>query len=239
MHGVHVLDNPVWHALAGPQATVAEGTELALRYDPAVSVFAAVPDEATVASWDELRTLVGPGGAAVIVRDLVPVPPGWTERFRAPGTQMVCDRPVTDVPGIAPLDVLPLSSADVREMLDLVKRAQPGPLQARTIELGTYLGIRDGGTLVAMAGTRMHLPGYTEISAVCTDDEHRGRGLAKVLVGRMVDEILGRGETACLHAVTTNTPAIRLYETLGFSIRREMDFALLSPEDLRGPSSGR
>ncbi len=97
----------------------------------------------------------------------------------------------------------------------------------RTIELGTYLGIRDQGALVAMAGTRMHLDGFTEISAVCTDDEHRGRGLAKLLVARLVDEILGRGEVACLHVVTTNTPAIRLYESLGFTTRREMDFALL------------
>jgi predicted GNAT family acetyltransferase len=62
---------------------------------------------------------------------------------------------------------------------------------------------------------------------VCTDDAHRGRGLAKVLVARLVDDILGRGETACLHAVSTNTPAIRLYEALGFTTRREMDFALL------------
>ncbi len=235
---MHVLDNPVWHALAGPQATVAEGRDLALRFDPDVSVFAAVPDDAGPESWDALREVVGPGGMAVLVRDLVPVPPGWAERFRAPGTQMVCDRPVTGVPGIAPLAVARLGTADVPEMLDLVERAQPGPLLPRTIELGLYLGIRDHGALVAMAGTRLHLPGYTEISAVCTDDAHRGRGLAKVLVGRMVDEILGRGETACLHAVSTNTPAIRLYETLGFTTRREMDFALLSPEGLRRPTSG-
>ena len=112
-------------------------------------------------------------------------------------------------------------------MMDLVDRTRPGPFLPRTIELGTYLGMRDHGALVAMAGTRMHLPGFTEISAVCTDDEHRGRGLAKVLVGRLVDEILGRARIACLHAVSTNTPAIRLYETLGFTTRKEMDFALL------------
>ena len=113
-------------------------------------------------------------------------------------------------------------------MMGLVERAQPGPLLARTIELGPYLGIRDGDALVALAGTRMRLPGFTEISAVCTDADHRGRGLAKVLVGQLVDGILGRGEVACLHAVSSNTPAIRLYEALGFTVRREMDFALLS-----------
>ena len=81
---MHVLDNPVWHALTGPQATVAEGDALALRYDPEVSVFAAVADEPARASWDALGALVGAGGSAVVVRDVVGVPPGWTERFRAP-----------------------------------------------------------------------------------------------------------------------------------------------------------
>jgi predicted GNAT family acetyltransferase len=230
---VHVLDNPVWHALAGPQTAVAEGDALALRFDPTVSVFAAVADDPTDASWDALHQLVGPGGTAILVRDVVPVPPGWTERFRAPGTQMVCDRPVTDVPEIASLEVRQLTAADVPDMLELVKRTRPGPFLPRTVELGPYLGIRGGGALIAMAGTRMHLPGYTEISAVCTDDAHRGRGLAKVLVARMVEEILGRDEHAFLHAVTTNTPAISLYQQLGFTTRREMDFALLGVSEPR------
>jgi predicted GNAT family acetyltransferase len=229
MHAVHVLDNPVWHALTGPQATVAVGNDLARRYDPAVSVFAAVPDRPGAPSWDALRDVVGPGGAAVVVRDRVAVPPGWTEQFRAAGTQMVCDHPVRGIPEVEPFEVCHLGAGDVPEILDLVERAQPGPMLERTIELGPYLGIREeDGALVALAGTRMHLAGYTEISAVCTDDRHRGRGLAKIVVGRLVDDILGRGEVACLHAVSTNLPAIRLYESLGFVVRREMDFALLA-----------
>ncbi len=227
MPGVHVLDNPAWHALSGPQATVAEGNGLALRYDPEVSVFAAVPDEPAAEHWDALHELVGPNAAAVVVRDIVPVPPGFTERFRMPALQMVCDHPVGGIDEVAPLDVVRLGPGDVPEMIGLVERAQPGPMARRTIELGSYLGMRDRDALVALSGTRMRLPGFTEISAVCTDDQHRGRGLAKVLVGRMVDEILGRGEVACLHVVHNNTPAIRLYESLGFTTRREMDFALL------------
>ena len=226
---VHVLDNPVWHALSGPQSTVAEGNDRARRYDPTVSVFAAVPDAPTAQSWEALRQLIGPGGAAVLVRDVVPVPSGWTDRFRAPGTQMVCDRPVDGAPEDAPFEVERLDAAAVPEMMDLVERAQPGPMLQRTVELGSYFGMREDGALVALAGTRMHLPGYTEISAVCTDERVRGRGLAKILVGRLVDEILERDEVACLHVVSTNTPAIALYESLGFTTRREMDFALLSP----------
>jgi predicted GNAT family acetyltransferase len=175
-----------------------------------------------------LRELVGPGGAAVVVRDVVPVPPGWTERFRLPGFQMVCDHPVDGAPANPPFDVELLDATVVPEMMGLVKRTQPGPMLQRTIELGSYYGMRDDGVLVAMAGTRMRLPGYTEISAVCSDARVRGWGLAKILIGRLVDEILERGEVACLHVVTTNAPAIALYERLGFTTRREMDFALLS-----------
>jgi predicted GNAT family acetyltransferase len=117
----------------------------------------------------------------------------------------------------------------VPEIMALVQRTRPGPFLERTIELGTYLGIRDpAGDLIALSGMRMHLPGWTEISAVCTDDAHRGRGLAKLLVARLVDEILARGERVCLHAVADNTPAIKLYESLGFSIRRSMDFRFLA-----------
>src|SRR5712671_1318140 len=84
---MHVLDNPVWHALTGPHATVAEGNPLAARYDPEVSVFAALPDEILVESWDALRELIGPGGAAVFPRPIEP-PAGWTVHVIAPCRQM-------------------------------------------------------------------------------------------------------------------------------------------------------
>lgn len=139
----------------------------------------------------------------------------------------MCDRQIDGVPRDHELAIERLGPESVPEIMALVERTQPGPFLPRTIELGTYLGMRDGGALVALTGMRMRLPGYTEISAVCTDATHRGRGLAKILVACLVDEILARDELACLHAVSTNTPAIRLYETLGFTTRTELDFAFL------------
>ena len=67
-----------------------------------------------------------------------------------------------------------------------------------------------------MAGERLKPPGWTEISAVCTDDAWRGHGFASVLIRALVAGIRARGETAFLHAVATNTGAIRLYEAMGF-----------------------
>jgi predicted GNAT family acetyltransferase len=112
----------------------------------------------------------------------------------------------------------------------LVGRTHPGPFERRTIELGDYLGVRDEkGALVAMAGMRMRVPGYTEISAVCTDEAARGRGLASALVRDLVGRILDRGETPVLHVMTTNVSAIRVYDQLGFTPRREQDVIGLRP----------
>jgi predicted GNAT family acetyltransferase len=110
-------------------------------------------------------------------------------------------------------------------MLALVERTRPGPFLPRTVELGTYLGLRSGGELVAMAGERLHPAGYTEISAVCTDEAHRGRGLATRLVLAVAHGIRQRGEIPFLHAAASNTTAIRLYESLGFRLRATVVFA--------------
>jgi ribosomal protein S18 acetylase RimI-like enzyme len=120
-----------------------------------------------------------------------------------------------------------LGPADVPEMLDLVARTQPGPFLPRTIVLGTYLGIRRAGALVAMAGERMRPPGWSEISAVCTDPAHRGQGLAGRLVRAVGTVIRERGDVPFLHAAASNTAGIRLYEELGFTLRREILFAAL------------
>jgi GNAT superfamily N-acetyltransferase len=227
MHAVSVLDNPVWHALTGPQATVAEGDGRARRFLRDVSVFGALPDDAAPEDWVTLRDLVGPGGHVFLARATLAPPADWTVRFRAEGTQMTIDGPVTGAPAELALPIERLDATAVPDILELVERTRPGPFLPRTIELGTYLGMRHAGALVALAGMRMHLPGWTEISAVCTDDAYRGRGLAKILVARLVDEIIDRDERACLHAVATNTPAIALYESLGFTIRRALEFAFL------------
>jgi ribosomal protein S18 acetylase RimI-like enzyme len=136
------------------------------------------------------------------------------------GVQLVDD----GVAAAPDAEAVPLGAADVPEMLDLVARTQPGPFLPRTVELGTYLGIRRQGALVAMAGERLHPPGWTEISAVCTDPDHRGQGLAARLVLAVAAGIKERGETPFLHTAARNTNAIRLYESLGFRLRRTTKF---------------
>ncbi len=224
------LDNWVWRALTGPQAHVSEGSGEARRYEPAVSPFAALPDEVTPEAWSALGELLAPGEATILFRAEVGLlPDGFTEVLRLPGLQMMGPPPgpgrvAQGVGRSGPVvEVVPLGPADVGDMLALVALTAPGPFAPRTVELGTYAGVRHDGRLVAMAGQRMRLDGYTEISAVCTHPDHRGRGLAGVLVDWLVDEIHGRGDIPFLHAASTNTTAISRYESLGFTTRRQVE----------------
>jgi len=219
----HPLDNLVWLALTGPHAALAEGAELARRYPADVAPFAALATPTSPDGWEQLGGVVGSRAIAVLLGPPVEPPPAWTLVGGGVGVQMVA--PPADPAW--PVGGERLTHEDVPEMLALVAAAEPGPFGPRTIELGTYLGIRQDGRLVAMAGERFRGGGYTEISAVCTDAASRGRGLATQLVLALVTLITARGETACLHAVATNVTAIRLYERLGFTVRREVEVALL------------
>jgi ribosomal protein S18 acetylase RimI-like enzyme len=220
---MHVLDNAVWHALTGPQATLAERAARAARYQPDVSVFGGVDDDATPEAWDELRGLVGPSGGVVVTRGDLEIPDEWSVFRNLPCRQMwllgdlAPDREDAAAPSVT------LGASDVPEMLELVGRTKPGPFVERTVELGTYVGIREGGALVAMAGERMHPPGFTEISAVCTDASQRGRGLASQLIRVIVAGIRARGEIPYLNLTMENEAAYRLYDTLGFETRAFAD----------------
>jgi predicted GNAT family acetyltransferase len=127
-------------------------------------------------------------------------------------------------------DFVPLGTADVPEMIALTKLTEPGPFNSRTHELGTYLGIRSEGKLVAMAGERMRVPGCTEVSAVCTHPDHTGRGYAKSLMLEIMRRIRSRGETPFLHVRADNVPAIELYRKIGFRERRFGHYAVLRKE---------
>ncbi|WP_163506673.1 GNAT family N-acetyltransferase [Fodinicola acaciae] len=220
----HPLDNPAWLAMTGSQAACAEVRGHAARFRPDVSPFVALADES---GWPDLAALVGAGGLAVLAGVSPSVPDGWRQLSQVAGVQLV-DVAMEAEP--AP-EAVRLGVDDVPEMLDLVERTQPGPFRPRTVELGTYLGIRIDGALVAMAGERMRPPGWTEISAVCTDPAYRGRGLAGRLVRAVAYVIRERGDVPFLHTGAANEGAIRLYESLGFKRRREAMFTALTAPD--------
>lgn len=222
----HPLDRPIWHALADRQAAFAIGNGRARRFVPEAGIFAATSDD-TAESLQALGDLVRQRGPVVLLQaGDIPVAPGTAAQATMLGVQMVARK-------IEPLDPAPpverLTEADAPAMRALTAATQPGPFFARTHELGSFWGVKADGRLVAMAGERMKLPGYTEVSAVCTDPAHRGKGYAGILSRIVATQILARGETPMLHAYATNTPAIRLYEQLGFELRTHVNVTILAP----------
>ena len=224
-----LLDNPVYAALCGPHARLAQVRGRARRYPVDVAPFLALPSPPTAEDWRDAAGLLEPGGYAAVLSSGAELPDGWQVVHAFEAAQMVGER----VTGVDCPQATPLGVADVPEMLELVTETEPGPFLTRTIELGDYLGIRCDGALVAMAGERLHLDGWTEISAVCTKPDYRGRGLASRLVGALIARIELRSQRAFLHVLSNNTGAIRLYEELGFRVRQTATLTIVTREAIR------
>lgn len=216
-----VLDEAAWSSLTGEHAHLAEGGDLVRRYPVDVSPFAAVRTWDDPGVWDAIVDLVGHDADFPAPPESVAVPAGWVRGEVFAGVQLVETDRVAARPDP---EVVVLGEADVPEMMDLVARAKPGPFLPRTHLLGRYVGIRRDGRLAAMAGERLRPAGWTEISAVATDERYRGQGLATRLVLDAVHHVHERGARALMHAAAGNTNAIRLYESLGFVLRRRNEF---------------
>jgi len=221
------LDSPIWNALSTTHTSFAEGNDVAKRYPFAVTPLAATRDQSAV-SYEALIKLVGPGERAALFLETSPLSsPGWNS-VPAHLVQMIWDSSGAVPPEDHLVEVLGV--ANIQEMLSLAELTKPGPFGRRTPELGSYVGIREAGQLIAMAGERLRMPGYTEVSAVCTHPEHRGRGYATLLVSALINRITNRGETPFLHVRAENADAIRVYEKLGFKTRRILNLAILTRE---------
>ena len=220
------LDNPVWHALGGPQAAFAVKRPHARRFDPEVAPFFAI-EEPSERAYRDIGDLLGASPEARLFRpEAEPAPPGWSKSFEKPIVQMILP-PAVALPAM-PSAIIELGPGDRSAMLELAERTKPGPFAARTPELGTFLGLHDGGRLVAMAGERLRLPGWVEISAVAVDPEYRGRGYGKAVTAALAARIRAASQMPFLH-VYPDIPAFDLYKTMGFVPRTTLTVIWLAP----------
>ncbi len=220
---MHELSNPVWESLCTRQKHFNKGDEEIRFYPADVSPFLAVKN------WDEkdMHTLIEriPNRSfSMVVENEVTLPPSFDIIFAIPLYQMVCkDLHPSEKTGI---EIHELSYEHVPQMLELTVMTKPGPFYEKTIELGNYIGIFDNNNLVAMAGERMKLTGYTEVSAICTHPDHLGKGYASALFSRASERIVKDGCHPFLHVRTDNDRAIRIYEKFGYKIRSKMFFSV-------------
>ncbi|SIO38554.1 FR47-like protein [Singulisphaera sp. GP187] len=216
-----MLDNPIWSALVTRQARFALGGGRVKRYPADVAPFIAVAETGLDAEAEaEMLDLATPGERLSMIGAELSLPSGWEVERRSLVSQMVCGRRL----GAADdgEDCAVLGPDDVPDMLDLTARVFPGYFRPRTIELGTYVGVRREGRLIAMAGQRMGLASHCEISGICTHPDHRGQGHARRLVTTLVDAIFREGRVPFLHVDGENKGARAAYEKLGFVTRRDL-----------------
>jgi predicted GNAT family acetyltransferase len=225
---MHPLDNIIWKALTTRQAEFAESFNQARRFTPEVSPLAAF-DEPSPDGYESLAGLVSTQATIGLFLEAPYQPhPGWSFLAGAPMPEMVYEgNGVQFSRSSSGPEIVELGATDVPDMMALTALTKPGPFHKRTHELGTYMGIRRDRKLVAMAGERLKVPGYTEVSAVCTHPEHTGHGYARLLMAEMMRRILDRGETPILHVRQDNVRAIELYQRLGFNQRVLLHFAVL------------
>lgn len=230
----HPLDNPVWHALRGPHRKFARQNGLAAHYPREVSVFSAIAEPSAQAYADLSQGLAAGTEARLVRRTVDPLPEGWEELNAIPLFQMLAthfDGQVIDGPTVTPLGPQHLPAVTA-----LIELTQPGPFGPRTLEMGHFFGVFDektddpaGPRLLAMAGERMNLDGYLEMSAICTHPDARGRGLGEYLMRRVMRDALAGGQQPFLHVLPSNAPAIALYRRLGFDVRSEMHYIWRRP----------
>jgi len=227
---IDALDRPVWHALTGCQQNRAIGTPAAWRFAPEYGVFAA-PADWTPIAHQALSALIAQDEIWLIEKDPFPTPPGTQIAGRMDCLQMIA----TDIEPGAPTAwddaVHLLGDADIPAMQALAEATWPGPFRRGTPRLGRFIGIRDGGELVAMSGERMRIGSFTEVSGVCTAPSHRGRGLARLLIAQVARSILSRDEQPFLHSYTDNERANALYAALGFRPHQRVTATILRRDD--------
>ncbi len=217
-----LLHNPVYHALLSGDKKLNLGNAEIKFFDEQVSPFVGF-DEKYTSGFTDLHQLM-PAGRKILYATpaLITQPEGWQVNHEIPGLQFVYEAGGEIKNTFR--NVLPLSQQHVVEMMALAALTKPGPFAERTIEFGNYYGIFDDGKLVAMTGQRLHVHNFTELSAVCTHPDHTGKGYAHTLMQHQLALIQQHGQQPFLHVRADNAKAIALYERIGFSISRHMNF---------------
>jgi ribosomal protein S18 acetylase RimI-like enzyme len=217
-----LLDNPVWNALQTEHLPYTVGTRSVQRYPHQMLPFVACAHPAS-ADLNQLEPWTAKGELLYLVGEPAKLPANWSNTVKLDCLQMICPllkSPVAD----ETIEILLLAPKDIPELIELIHYVQPGYFLKDTPLLGRYFGIRQGQKLVAVAGERLRIAGFTEISAVCTHPSFTGRGFAKMLVAHLVRLNLLEGTLPFLHVLSTNTRAIQVYQQLGFKERRTIPF---------------
>lgn len=216
----HILDNPCWNALNSGNKNLAEGNKQVRFFSPEVSPFVGLPEWNSY-GFDQLYQVIpSQRRIAFMAAGEVEIPGEWEVVDYLKAFQMVHTNPA---PGLtASSEIVHLQNKDIPQMIALTDMTHPGPFFKRTIEFGNYEGIFKSNELVSMAGQRLHPGKYVEISAVCTNPAHKGKGYATQLIISQIHQVRLASAIPFLHVKDDNLQAVKLYKSLGFEVRKQM-----------------
>ena len=220
------LDNPVWHALDSIHHNFALGTDTIKRYPSDILQIMGCKYPET-ANLNDAENWVRPKEKLFIVGELTPIPSNWKILHKLECVQTIYPKPVNSS-SKTPSEIVHLNENDRAEMIQLINLVQPGYFNKNTPLLGSYFGIKQDNKLVAIAGERLRMTGFTEISAVVTHPSFTGKGFAQQLVSHVANKNFNEGALPFLHFVITNERARKVYELLGFKERKIIPFWQLS-----------
>ena len=217
-----LLHNPVYNALLSGDRHLSFGNDQVKFFDEQVSPFAGFETGYTN-GFTDLSDLL-PSGRKILYAtpSLLQQTIGWKMLHEIKGLQFVY-APSQETEKIFH-DIIPLGQSHIDEMVQLAALTKPGPFGLKTIDFGYYFGIFEKENLAAMTGQRLHIQNFTEISAVCTHPDYTGKGYAYSLLLHQLQLIVQQGQQPFLHVREDNERAIALYQRLGFTISRSMNF---------------
>jgi GNAT superfamily N-acetyltransferase len=217
--GFEKLDNPVWYSLSETHKDISINYHNVKFYDPAYCPFGGFIENNNVASQiDEYSKLISNffvvGGKPVFSKKI-------SLKKELVCLQMILEKRI-EIKIVE--KIIELNDTLGEALSNLVNEVQPGYFKKKTHLMGNYFGVIKEGKLVAVAGERMKMNDFTEVSAVVTHPSYKGKGFAKQLVAHTANKIFDENKTPYLHVAETNFDAIILYEKLGFKTRRKMSF---------------
>jgi GNAT superfamily N-acetyltransferase len=216
------LDNPAWYALSETHACFAIGNDEVKRYQPHIVAFAAYHSSEHISR--HLNDLIAADESFFIIGDLPAPDSGYILESILPCAQMICTKWIETTISAAIEKLDERNDAAITTLINLV---QPGYYKPGTRLMGDYYGIYQDDQLVSITGERMRMYGLTEVSAVVTHPAYTGRRYAQQLVAHVVNKNLAAGITPFLHVAATNERAINIYELLGFTTRKLINFTKL------------
>ncbi len=220
-HFKKTLQNPIWYSLMETHQNFSLTYDEVQFYKPEICPFGAFTNAS--------KTKQALNAYSQLTKDMFLVSekavPSFDENHivlnkKMEGCQMVLNKlielEITE-------SVIPLTEEHIQEVYDLIWLVMPGYYQKRTFDMGDYYGIFKDYKLVAISGQRMQTNDFIEVSGVVTHPDYTRKGLAKQLTWHATQEILKTGKHPILHT-TKGNPAIKLYQSLGFELTRDMNW---------------